>query len=485
MLNWSYIYTMNKGTFEQLYSSEAFEKSAATIIAVLSAHLKSVSSGEHTKTIDWNTPEAELTFWKRYLEEGDVNDFIPEILDHTIHTHNPKYVGHQVAAPAPITALTSMVSGLLNNGMAVYEMGMAPSAIERIVTDSVCQAIGYNDDAGGFLTSGGSLANLTALLSARKAKCSYDVWREGYLKPMGIMVCEESHYCVDRAAKIMGLGEKGIIKVPALPNFSMDVNQLPKLYEAASAKGIEIFAVIGSAPSTATGAHDDLEAIAQFAEEKKLWFHIDGAHGGAAIYSSKYRYLVKGIERADSVTIDGHKMLLMPTITTALLFKNKQHAQHTFNQKADYLLNDSHEDWFNSGKKTFECTKTMMSLHWFILLKVYGEGLFDAFVTRQYDLTRGFANLIDQQQHFELAVAPTSNIVCFRYVEDTFSEQELNELNAQIRQHLLEDGEYYLVQTKLKGKHYLRTTLMNPFTTLTHLKALLEKIEATVVHIAQ
>jgi L-2,4-diaminobutyrate decarboxylase len=469
---------MKEGLLQQALLEGDFISYGKRILDELTAHISNTTSGKNSKTLIWNTPEESLEFWRNFLETGNSEDFIPEVLKRTTHIHHPKYMGHQVAATAPITALTAMVSSLLNNGMAVYEMGMAPSAIEKVVTDTICKKIGFHKDFGGLLTSGGTLANLTALIAARKAKASYDVWNEGYQKPLAIMVCEEAHYCVDRAAKIMGLGEKGIIKIPAKLNFSMDTAQLNQYYDNAIQNGLEVFAVIGSAPSTATGAYDNLEVISKFASEKKLWFHVDGAHGGAAIYSEKYKHLVKGIENADSVVIDGHKMMLMPTITTALLFKNNRHMQNTFSQKADYLLDDTpEEDWINSGKKTFECTKTMMCLHWFVLLKFYGEALFDEYLTRQYDLAKEFELLLKDQTNFELATSPQSNILCFRLLDDTKTTEELNTLNATVHQNLLEDGEFYIVQTKLKGIHYLRITLMNPFTTVKNLRALLLKIE--------
>ncbi len=472
-----YFYLMD-GIFDKLYSGEDFERIGKQLIEDISQHLKRTTSGKNLKTIGWYNPEKGLDFWKAYAADGNENDFFRDIIKRSIHTHNPKYIGHQVAAAAPITVLTGMISSLLNNGMAVYEMGISSSAIEKVVTDSICIKIGYKNDFGGFLTSGGSLANLTALVSARNAGVSHDTWNLGNKKQLGIMVCEEAHYCVERAAKIMGLGEKGIIKIPASNNFSMDVSQLELYYEQAITEGIEVFAIIGSAPSTATGAYDDLEKISRFAREKNLWFHVDGAHGGAAIYSEKYKHLLKGIEHADSVVIDGHKMLLMPTITTALLFKNKQHMQNTFSQKAGYLFEGiPEEDWINSGKKTFECTKTMMCLHWYVLLKFYGEDLFDQYVTRQYDLSQEFAKMLDAHPSFELATLPQSNILCFRITDTTKSREELNNLNLATRQRLLEDGEYYMVQTTLNGIKYLRTTLMNPFTKTEHLNTLLDKIE--------
>lgn len=459
------------------YSPEDFRKRGHQLIDQLADHLESHLHNANTPTIDWHIPNDERVFWSDFLKNGNEDELFPQILKRITAVHNPKYIGHQVAPTAPITGLTAMMSGLLNNGMAVYEMGMAPSAIERIITDWICKRIGYETTSRGFLTSGGTLANLTALLSARKAKLKHDIWNEGHSQELGIMVSEEAHYCVARAAKIMGLGEKGIIKIPSTSKYQMDTKRLDVEFQKAAAKGIKVFAIVGSAPSTATGVYDDLQSIADFAKKHDIWFHVDGAHGGAAIFSKKYMHTVAGIENADSVVIDGHKMMMMPTITTALLYKDGNHSHATFNQKADYLLTQSNdEDWYNLAKRTFECTKTMMSIHWYTMLKTYGEGVFDENVTRLYNLGQLFGKLIENEVSFELAVKPISNIVCFRYIDAHSSDENLNTLNSQIRQRLLEDGAFYIVQTKLQGVHYMRVTIMNPFTTEVHFKELLSKI---------
>lgn len=469
---------MQKELLKRVYNPAAFKERGHLLIEQLTNHLNDKLNQNSRNTIHWNEPEEELQFWKEFLKSGNENDLFQEITKRTTYVHHPNYIGHQVSPAAPITALTGMISSLLNNGMAVYEMGMAPSAIERVVTDIICEKIGFDTNSSGFLTSGGTLANLTALLSARKAMLTQDIWNNGTQhSQLGIMVSEEAHYCIDRAARIMGLGNQGIIKIPVTKGYQMDINTLEAKYKEAKNKGIQIFAIVGSAPSTATGIFDQLDHIATFASEHKLWFHVDGAHGGAGIFSTKYHDTVKGIEKADSVVIDGHKMMMMPTITTALLFKNSSNASATFSQKADYLLSESeHEDWYNSGKRTFECTKTMMSIHWFTLLKFYGKEVFDAYVTQLYDRGREFANIIASENNFELAVTPVCNIVCFRYITKGLDTTELNELNANIRQALLEDGEFYIVQTKLKGVQFMRITVMNPFTTIEHLKKLLLKV---------
>ncbi|MEX0273871.1 MAG: aspartate aminotransferase family protein, partial [Flavobacteriaceae bacterium] len=452
-----------------------FWEKAQGLSNLVKTHLDQTTSANNERVIHYNEPDRELEFWQRFLKEGKNDHFFSEIIQHTNHTHHPRYMGHQVGAPAPLTVLTGLIGSLLNNGMAVYEMGMAPTAMERIVTDHLCHTIGWDATAGGFLTSGGTLANLTALLAARKAAVSHDIWNKGYNEPLGILVSEAAHYCVERAAKIMGLGERGIIKVPVNATHAMDVSLVEEYHTKAQAAGITIFAVVGSAPSTATGSHDALEVLGDFARTHQLWFHVDGAHGGAAILSKKYKSLLQGIHKADSVVIDGHKMMLMPTITTALLFRDVRTSHTTFSQTADYLLTEE-QDWYNGGKRTFECTKTMMSLHWYALLKWYGDTLFETFLDRQYDLARTFAQHIQEHPHFELAVPPESNIVCFRHVPKGMGTAELNAHNLAVRQAILEQGTFYIVQTKLNGKWYLRTTLMNPFTEVAHVQELLGHI---------
>ncbi|EAR01644.1 pyridoxal phosphate-dependent decarboxylase family protein [Maribacter sp. HTCC2170] len=469
---------MDKSLLKIAYSPEGFRKRGHELVDQLADHLDATLNGKSKKVINWNLPEDEYAFWNGFLENGESSQLFTEIVKRTTHVHNPKYIGHQVSPAAPLASLGGLISSLLNNGMAVYEMGMAPSAIERVITEFICSKIGYDEQSRGFLTSGGTLANLTALLTARKVKVEHDIWNDGHQESLGIMVYEEAHYCVDRAARIMGLGDKGVIKIPASSSYNMDVSQLEEHYQKAQKEGIHVFAIVGSAPSTATGMYDDLLAIADFSMKHNLWFHIDGAHGGASIFSPKYKHTVKGIDRADSVVIDGHKMMMMPIITTALLYKNGNHSHSTFSQKADYLLQQSEdEDWYNYAKRTFECTKTMMSIQWFTLLKTYGEGIFNEYVTTLYDLGHQFGELILANPQFELAIKPMSNIVCFRYIDDILNNIELNELNATIRQQLLEEGEYYIVQTKVNGVHYLRTTIMNPFTTSEHLEQLLEIIK--------
>ena len=335
---------MDKQLLKAAYSPEDFRQNGHQLIDLLADHLNKTLNKSSTKVINWDNPSEEYQFWNNFLLNGKPSDLNNEILKRSIHLHHPHYMGHQISPVAPVTGLTSLLNAILNNGMGIYEMGMAPTAIERVVVEQLCKEIGYDKKSGGFLTSGGTLANLTALLSARKKRAGNDVWENGTSNKLAIMVSEEAHYCIDRAARIMGLGEKGIVKIPVDEGFALKTELLEQSYNKTIHEGYEVIAIVGSAPSTATGIYDDLNAVGDFALEKVIWFHIDAAHGGGAIFSSKYKSLLKGMKKADSIVIDGHKMMMMPSITTALLFKEGQDSHNTFRQKADYLLQESKEE---------------------------------------------------------------------------------------------------------------------------------------------
>ena len=465
--------------FKSLYDSENFRKKGYETIDLLADYLQQITDNQSdTKAIPYHTPDEALAFWQADFDSPtnpDVLDFFKKQIEKVVHIHSPRYVGHQVTATLPTAVLSAAVDALLNNSGAIHEMGMAVNSQERIITNWFSKRLGYGDDSYGIITSGGTLANLTALLTARAVKAPEDVWTEGSKSRLAVMVSEQAHYCVDRAAKIMGLGDAGVIKVPTDTNFCMKTEVLEELLTKAKADGLHVFAIVGSACTTSTGSYDDLGKIADFAEKNNIWFHTDGAHGGVAVLSEKYHHLVKGIERANSVIVDFHKMLLIPSLTTGVLYKNPKDSYLTFAQKASYLFTEADEDWYNSGKRTFECTKPTMVSRVYSVLRTHGEQVFIDVVDYLYDLGAAFANMIRQNPNFELAHDPKTNIVCFRFINK--NENDLTILNQKIRQKLLKNGRFYLVSTILNGNYYLRVSLMNPLTSVQELEELLKEIE--------
>ncbi|MCU0618915.1 MAG: pyridoxal-dependent decarboxylase [Gemmatimonadaceae bacterium] len=445
--------------------------------------------------LPWVAPAEQLARWPLAPAAGtpDAADVLPAfdaLLARTLagstHLHDPGFVGHQVAPVLPLAALCELVATLLNNGSAVYEMGPVSTVMERRVLRWCADTLGLPATAGGVLTSGGTLATLTALLAARQARAGWDTWERGAHDgpPLAILVSAQAHYCADRAVRIMGWGRDGVITVAVDDDYRMRPDALERAYHDAVARGTRVVAVVGSGCTTATGSFDPLEAIADVCATHGLWFHVDGAHGASFALSPRHRHLLAGIERADSVIWDAHKMLLQPALVTAVLFRDERHAAAAFAQDASYLLADDPTDtWWDLASRTFECTKRMMSLKLFATLTCYGPAMLGEYVARSADLATRFAGMLREAPDFELAVEPQCNIVVFRHVPSALADDPaaLDALQPRLRERVVAEGRFYPVQVRLEGRTWLRTTLMNPFTTDAHLAALLDRLRAAAV----
>jgi L-2,4-diaminobutyrate decarboxylase len=469
--------------FLTAYDPESFRALGHRVVDALAEHLGGVQQREGP-VLPWREPAAALADWPADFTAAGGADplaLIRTVLERSHHLQHPRYVGHQCSVPLPLTALLGAVADLLNNGTAIYEMGPVSSAMEQSLVQWLSGRVGFDPAAaGGVLTHGGSAGNLTALLAARQVSTPYDVWEEGYATPLDlcIVASDQAHYSVRRAAQVMGLGGRNVIVVPTDEHFRMRLDLLEAALDQAAAQGRKVLAVVASAGSTATGAIDPLDAIAGICQARSLWLHVDGAHSGAFVVSDRLRPALKGIERANSVVIDTHKMLMMPSLATAVLFRNSDHSFETFSQQASYLFDRSaRQEWYNIGHRTLECTKRFLSLDLYVALKVLGTGFFASFVERMKDLAEGFADTLQARPGWELAVRPEGNILCFRYAPA--GVPDLNGLQTAVRDRLVQSGAFHLVKTVLRGKTWLRTTLINPLTTAADLEALLAAAEAT------
>jgi L-2,4-diaminobutyrate decarboxylase len=460
------------------FDPEAFRAQGHRLVDALADRLTAVRAG-NGGVCSTVAPGDEFAHWSARMEAPpqEVADFLAEFAARSIQLHHPRFMGHQVCPPAPAAALAGLAAELLNNGMAVYEMGPAATALERWLVQRTALALGF-PDGDGFLTSGGTLAMLTALLAARARQLGEEALVRGTEPRWAVIASEEAHYCVARAAQAMGWGRDGFAGVPTDARFKMRVDLLDAAFDDAVRRGRTPIAVVGSACSTSTGSYDDLGAIADFCERRSLWFHVDGAHGAAVAFCPELRHLVAGIERADSAILDFHKMLLTPALATAVLFRNGEASWPAFLQRAQYLWDDaSGGDWHNIGRRTFECTKLSMSVKIAALWRAHGEALFAENVRALHATARTFAARLRERPGFEIAVEPESNIVCFRLRPPGLADAELDALNATARRRIVASGEFYIVQTALRGRTWLRTALMNPFTQPADLDALLDALE--------
>ena len=411
--------------------------------------------------------------------------FIDRYLSAITRIYHPANIAHQQAVPHYMAALAGMVDNFVSSDGSIYEFGPASVSIEYFLINWLLQKVGWNPaplnaqcatediHGGGILTHGGSLANLTALVAAR-TRIAPEVWQEGNPGNLALLVPAETHYSVARAAGIMGLGHNAVYPLEIDERGVVIPDRLPAAYERVEADGKQAMALIANAGTTAVGLYDPLQEIGAFCRERNLWFHVDGAHGGPALLTKKYRNLMRGVELADSLTMNMHKLMRVTAFCTALLARDARSLDQAFTQEASYLFHDKEQPGYDFLHRTIECTKPVLGLKFFMVLAAMGEMGLAEYIERQFDLTAEVYDYLQSLNDFECPVEPQSNILCFRV-------KGARDGHLALRDRLLARGDYYVSTASLNGERYLRLTLTNPETSLDDIKGLVNEIRELIV----
>jgi L-2,4-diaminobutyrate decarboxylase len=397
-------------------------------------------------------------------------DVIPE----SNHLFHPRYVGHQIAGPLPAAVWTEPITGALNQSLAVFEMSPVFTVLEHRVVRWMTDLVGFGENAGGTLTTGGTEATFTALLAARGAVLP-DAWTNGVGSDPPVLLCgEHAHYAVTRAAAELGLGMRNVLPIRSR-NHRMDTDALAGALNEMARLGKRVMAVVATAGSTATGSFDDLETIASLCDRHNVWMHVDAAHGGSALLSTRFRDKLRGIERARSIAWDPHKMMLVPSQAGLLLVRDERDLDAAFSQRAPYLFqNNQGERVWDQGTRNFLCSRRAEVFKVWVALQRYGTQALGEMHDYFCDLTRLFYEEVRERQEFEALHEPESNILCFRYVgSGDRSDEALDHLNRELRERYNVSGEGWITATNLDGRRVLRVTLMNPRTTPSDLRDVL------------
>lgn len=475
------------------YDPQRFRMAAAQWGELLATHLESVQRRE-TRVLNWVEPQANIADADRWLEGLSIEsatgnqqsvsrfaDIVRQMLEHGHNLHHPRYIGHQVPAPVPMAGLFDAVGSVTNQVMAIYEMGPWATAVERALINRLGQQIGWQQDSfAGLVTHGGSLGNLTGLLTARNVMCG-DSWEDGVAKtdePLAIIVHGGAHYSIARAAGVLGLGTKHVFRAALDGRQKLDPQKLDEQLRDLTAKQHRVIAVSACACATPIGAFDPLREIAAVCQKHKVWMHVDAAHGGSALFSHRYRHLLDGIDQADSVVWDAHKMMFMPALCAFVLYRNKQHRFETFRQDAPYLFDPSAPGMaeYDSGMLTLECTKRAAAYGLWGTWSLFGQQLFEDLVDVTFDLGRIFYEKLLATDDFVPLHEPECNIVAFRHIPPALksaSPEALGVFQLELRRRLIESGQFYIVQTYHGGVGALRVTIINPLTTTDDLDELL------------
>ncbi len=401
-------------------------------------------------------PEKGLGFDETLEKVGKV------ILPNLLRTWSTRYMPHLHSPALLETIMSELLIASFNDSMDSWDQGPAATEVEESVIKGLLKLYGYSDDADGVFTSGGSQSNMSAIIAERDLYCSralgWDVKKNG-LPPvwnkLRLYTSEISHFSMEKSAHILGLGYKAVRKVPVDSHFRLDISAFEKMLEEDTKEGLIPFLAVATIGTTDFGSIDDVAAMRRLCNRYNMFLHADAAYGSAAIMSSKYRSRLSGLSQCDSITIDFHKMFLLPISCSAVLVKDKS-ALECFELHADYLNREEDEEdgYINLVGKSMQTTRRFDALKVFMAFQTRGRDGYDTLVTSLIDNASLFYSMIKDDSDFVVAVEPELSSVVFALRKD-------DGVNKKVRRALLEEGTV-IGQTVVDGRVMLKFTLLNP-----------------------
>lgn len=402
-----------------------------------------------------------------------------------IQVHSPGSVGRQFAGVVPLAGVIDFVSSVVNQPSSFYEAGQLPNVVERIMSEELGGLIGWAPGTFAMVTtSGGSLANLTAMLAARNRRYP-QFWERGSSEGTGhprpqpaIAVGADAHYSVVRAAGVMGVGESNVIRLPLDEAGRIQVGAVRPALADARRRGLDVFCLVATAGTTARGAFDALGELALIARELGMWLHVDGAHGASLLVSDQLRSRVGEVCEADSLAWDAHKMLSVPAPCTLLFYRREEDSRTAFRQEASYVFADRPDlhSLLDNGDRNFECTKRPMIMGLWALWALYGRTFFSEKIEAACRVTRAAHEILLGQPDFEVLHRPESNILCFRHRPAQLRDENVHDFQRDIREIIRLRGKFFISKVDIDKVAALRVVFTNHDTTSDHFLMLLDEI---------
>ncbi|HEY3644764.1 MAG TPA: aminotransferase class V-fold PLP-dependent enzyme [Gammaproteobacteria bacterium] len=417
-----------------------------------------------------SVPEAVRAEFKTPLPQKGVGaeaayeDYQRLVAPYPLGNIHPRFWGWVIGTGTPMGVVADMLAAALNPNCSDFDHSAA--FVELQVIEWLKEMLGFPKQASGLLVSGGSVANLSGINVARNARAPFAVREQGLTQQarLTLYASTETHNSVQKAAELMGLGSRSLVKIPVDSDYRIDVAALKARIAADREAGLVPFCVVANAGTVNTGAVDDLDAIADLCRDEQLWLHVDGAFGALAALDPEGRTLVKGMERADSLAFDLHKWMYLPFEAGCVLVRQRDRHQEAFAAQASYLkkleggvangvLPDA-----NFGpqlSRGFRALKVWMNL------KAYGAEEFARLISQNLAQAQYLKARVEREPELELLAPVPMNVVNFRYRGKGLAAEALEELNPRILVALQERGIAVPSQTVLGGRFAIRVAITN------------------------
>lgn len=430
-------------------------------------------------------------------EDEYIAELEHKLLPSSTNVGAPNFIGHMTSAlPNFIPDIANLVT-TLNQNVVKIETAQSATFYERQAI-AMLHELMYNNTSSfyknhihnrnstlGIVASGGTIANITALQCARNLVYP-EIEKKGiFNEDKGIVICSElGHYSIKKSMGLLGLGSENLITIPTDHENKIRIDLLKKAIISYQKKQKKIIAIIGIAGTTECGSIDPLDELANIALNHQIYFHVDAAWGGPVKFSNIYSHLLKGIEKADSITIDGHKQLYLPMGIGLVLFKNPKTAL-SIEKESEYIIRKTSIDL---GKRSIEGSRPSHSFYLQAGLKLLGKQKYAWLIEKGIENAREMADYLTTLNDFELLTLPETNIFLYRYLPKGFnakteaSNKSLNAFNKALQRKQMEAGNTFVSYTTVALEKYnkqrivgLRVVLANPLITLENFKSSIEE----------
>lgn len=401
-----------------------------------------------------------------------------DILPHLLRTWSTSYMPHLHAPALTETIASELLIGIFNDSMDSWDQGPAATELEESMVHGLLELYGYGEGSDGTFTSGGTQSNISAITCARDWYCNkilnWDIKWKGLPSCYGklrLYASEVSHFSMDKACHFLGLGYNAVRKIPVDKKCKVDIKAFSKMLEEDVKDGLMPFCAVATIGTTDYGSIDDVKAMRELCDKYNMHLHADAAYGSAAIMSSKYRSRLGDLSLCDSITIDFHKMFLLPISCSVVLLKDGSRI-NCFELHADYLNReeDEEEGYINLVGKSMQTTRRFDALKVFMAFQTRGKDGFDTMVNTAIENAAYFYNKISKDPVFIAPVEPELSSV-------VFARTDGDEANKRIRKALLAEGTV-IGQTVMDGKVMLKFTLLNPNISFEDIDRIVDRIKA-------
>lgn len=408
------------------------------------------------------------------VPEAIIQQVDNDVIQPGLNTVSGRHFGYIPGGGLASAAVGDFLAAVTNRYAGIYASSPGAVVLETQLINWLCNLMGYGEGSGGYLSSGGSHANLTAMVTARDDAA---LKATDYSNAV-IYLTKQTHHCVDRALNIAGMRECHRRYIPMDEKYRMIPPELEESIEQDRRDGLIPWVVVASAGSTDTGAIDPLDDIGEIATQKDLWYHVDAAYGGFFILTKDGKEKLKGIEKSDSVVMDPHKGLFLPYGTGALVVKDVKKLAEAHQFKANYMRDANVQSGvYSPAEISPELSKHFRGLRMWIPLKLHGIKRFRDALEEKQLLAKYLWDNMKSMNEIEVGPEPQLSIFMFRWNP---KRTDTNDLNKKLHKSILKDGRFFLSTTEIDGKFYFRIAILSVRTHIEEVNELLEVIREKI-----